>query len=433
MMEYNVAIDYLFQQFPSFKKYGTKAVKYGLHNIEALCEALDNPHQKFKSIHIAGTNGKGSVAHILTAIFMAAGYKTGTFTSPHYVDFRERIKINGQYISKDKVVEFVENNQNLFEQINASFFEITAAMAFWHFQQQQVDMAIIETGLGGRLDSTNIITPQLSIITNIGYDHQNMLGDTLIEIAGEKAGILKPSVPVVIGEEQEKVKQVFIDKCLEVKTLLHYANKTVSLEKIKSTNSFKKSAYKARYLGTKKVYEFECDLTASYQIKNLTTAIGAIEVYNYFRHNYLIRKHAIVKGLKNIKTTTKMFGKWMVLQKTPLVIADSAHNAEGINAILESLANYTFNQLHIVLGMMKDKDVDEILVLLPKDATYYFCSPNFWRAMDEIELKEKAKTFNLPGEAFESVKAAKEAAIKKSAKDDLVLIIGSCFVVAEVI
>lgn len=432
-MDYKAAIDYLFHQFPSFKKYGTKAVNYGLNNIKALCYALDNPQEKFKSIHIAGTNGKGSVAHILSAIFMAAGYKTGTFTSPHYVNFRERIKINGAYISESDVVEFVKKNQKLFEQINASFFEITAAMAFWYFHQQKVDIAIIETGLGGRLDSTNIIIPQLSVITNIGYDHQNMLGNTLVEIAGEKAGIIKPNVPVVIGEQQQEVKQVFIDKCAEVGTLLHYADKTVALQKCNSTNDLDKKTYKAHYLDEKRVYEFESDLISSYQIKNITTALAAIEVNNYFRHTFLIRKHAIVKGLRNIKTTTKMFGKWMVLQNEPMVIADSAHNIPGINATIKTLHNYTFAQLHIVLGMMKDKDVNSILKLLPQNANYYFCSPNFWRAMEANILKQKAKTFNLLGEDYRSVKEAKEEAILEANKNDLVLITGSCFVVGEIL
>lgn len=432
-MEYKAAIDYLFNQFPSFKKYGANAVKYGLHNIETLCDALDNPQKKFKSIHVAGTNGKGSVTHILSAIFMAAGYKTGTFTSPHYVDFRERIKIDGKYISKNEVVEFIKNNKILFEQINASFFEITAAMAFWHFQQQQVDIAIIETGLGGRLDSTNIITPQLSVITNIGLDHQNMLGNTLVEIAGEKAGIIKPNVPVVIGEEQKEVKQVFIDKCKTENILLFYANEMLSIEKVDNECEFEKLTYKASYQKRKKQIEFETDLIASYQIKNLTTAIAATEVYNNFRHNYLIRKNALVKALRNIKTTTKMLGKWMVLQNKPTVIADSAHNLPGINAILNTLNKYNFNQLHIVLGMMKDKEVNEVLKLLPKSATYYFCSPNFLRAMDSTVLKEEAATFNLNGDAYTNVNEATEAAIKKATADDLVLITGSCFVVAAVI
>jgi len=431
-MDYNTAVEYLFQQFPSFKKYGAKAVKYGLHNIGTLCDALDNPQQKFKSIHIAGTNGKGSVAHILTAIFMAAGYKTGTFTSPHYVDFGERIKINGKYISKNDVVDFVSNNQNFFEQFNASFFEITAAMAFWYFKQQQVDMAIIETGLGGRLDSTNIITPQLSVITNIGLDHQNMLGNTLVEIAGEKAGIIKTNVPVVIGEIQKEIEQVFINKSKAQNAPLVYANEILFLERVYKKNEFEKIVYKASYQKRKKKIEFETDLTASYQKKNLCTALATVELYAN-KYEFAIEQPILQKALQNIKSSTKMLGKWMHIRNEPTVIADSAHNSEGINAILNTLTNYKYNQLHIVLGMMKDKDVDSILNILPTTANYYFCSPNFWRALKAGELMQKAKLFRLFGMKYDSIKLAKRAAIEKADKNDLILITGSCFVVAEVI
>jgi len=431
-MKYSAVIDYLFQQFPSYKKYGAKAIKYGLHNIEALCEALDNPQEKFKSIHVAGTNGKGSVTHILSAIFIAAGYKTGTFTSPHYVNFRERIKINGEYISKNEVVKFVTKNKILFEQNNASFFEITAAMAFWHFQQQQVDIAIIETGLGGRLDSTNIIRPQLSVITNIGFDHQSMLGNTLQEIAGEKAGIIKPNVPVVIGEFQEEVKQVFVDKSKAVGAAIVYANEVLCLEKLTTTNEIDKCVYKASYQKRKESITFETDLKASYQMKNLTTALASADVY-INKYNLTIDKNSLQKALRNIKANTKMLGKWMCLQNKPIVIADSAHNKAGVNAALKTLSNYNYNKLHIVLGMMKDKDIDEVLKLLPKNANYYFCSPNFLRAMDAQQLKQQAENFNLNGETCASVSKAKETAIEKALEEDLVLITGSCFVVGEII
>lgn len=430
-MNYSAAVEYLFQQFPSFKKYGASAVKYGLHNIETLCAALDNPHQKIKTIHVAGTNGKGSVTHILSAIFMAAGYKTGTFTSPHYVDFKERIKINGQYIGENEVIEFVQSNQKLFGQINASFFEITAAMAFWYFQKQQVDIAIIETGLGGRLDSSNIITPQLSVITNIGFDHQSMLGNTLTEIAGEKAGIIKPYIPVVIGEFQEEVKTVFINKSKAVNAAIDYANEILRLEKLTTNNEIDKCAYKASYQKTKKSVTFETDLKASYQIKNLTTALAAIEVYAQNYKDFTIEHPE--KALHNIKAKTKMLGRWMLLQKTPQVIADSAHNPAGINAALKTLKSYSYKQLHIVLGMMRDKDVATVLSLLPSKATYYFCSPNFKRAMDVTELKQKAKDFKLLGESYISIESAKTAAINKANATDIVLITGSCFVVAEVL
>lgn len=432
-MEYKAAIDYLFQQFPSFKKYGTKAVKYGLHNIKALCDALDNPQEKFKSIHVAGTNGKGSVTHILSAIFMAAGYKTGTFTSPHYVDFRERIKINGNYISKNEVVEFVKSNQNFFEEINASFFEITTAMAFWYFQQQQVDIAIVETGLGGRLDSTNIITPQLSVITNIGLDHQNMLGDTLVEIAFEKAGIIKPKIPVLIGEQQDEVSVVFNNTAEELNCDLYYSEYLVKLRTVDRPDGLDKVTYKIYHQIINKKIEFETDLIASYQKKNLTTAIAAAEYYRLHEKEKTFSPTILQKALQNVKTTTKMLGKWMLLQNEPTTIADSGHNVAGINVILNTLNNCTFNNLHIVLGMMKDKDVDSILSLLPQQAYYYFCKPNFWRAMDAKILKEKAATHHLKGAIFKTVKEAKRAAIEQASKNDLVLITGSCFVVAEVI
>lgn len=430
-MTYAETLQYLYKQFPSFKKYGSKAVKYGLQNIEALCELLHHPHQQFKSIHIAGTNGKGSVTHIVAAIFMQAGFKTATLTSPHYKDFRERIKINGQYIPKEAVIKFIENYRTDIDQLQASFFEITTAMAFWYFAQQQIDIAIIETGLGGRLDSTNIILPKLSVITNIGLDHQQMLGNSLAKIAYEKAGIIKENTPVVIGERHAETQAVFEEVATQRQAPLYFSDEILQVSDAENVD-VQVNRHQLSYDNPSKKMTFETDIKGNYQQLNLQTALSAIEIYQKY-NGTIIENAALKQALQSIKTTTNLLGKWMVLQQAPLVIVDSAHNENGISIVLDSIKKIAYQKLHIVFGMMKDKAVDPILQLLPKQAQYYFCSPNFKRALDVKTLAIQAKQQQLFGETYASVKTAFHAAKEHAHKNDVVLIIGSCFVVAEVL
>lgn len=430
-MTYLETVQYLFTQFPSFKKYGAKAVKYGLHNIENLCALANHPQQKFKSIHIAGTNGKGSVTHILAAIFMQAGYKTGTLTSPHYKDFRERIKINGQYIPKEDVVLFVETYRMKIEELQASFFEITTAMSFWYFDQQQVDIAIIETGLGGRLDSTNVIQPDLSIITNIGLDHQQMLGDTIEKIAYEKAGIIKKNTPVVIGKTQSETKHVFEEVAAQNNAPLYFSKDILEVSIAKNVD-INLNQHLLKYSHPAKTLIIETDLKGSYQQQNLQTALTAVEVYQK-KYGTFIQEDKLRYALKSIKRISNLLGKWMVLQQAPLVVADSAHNEDGITSVLDSIKTISFKKLHIVFGMMKDKAVEPILKLLPNEATYYFCSPDFKRALAVETLLKEAERHGLKGKAYSSVEMAHQSVILDAGKDDLVLIIGSCFLVAQVL
>lgn len=430
-MTYTETLLYLYKQFPSFKKYGTKAIRYGLENIERLCSLIHNPHQQFKAIHIAGTNGKGSVTHILAAIFMQAGFKTGTLTSPHYKDFRERIKINGQYIPKETVVDFIESYQTEIDKLQASFFEITTAMSFWYFAQQQVDIAIVETGLGGRLDSTNILRPQLSIITNIGLDHQQMLGNSLAKIAYEKAGIIKKNTPVVIGNRQSETRPVFEEVADQKNARLYFSDTFLTVNETTQIDVHFNN-YSVQYYQAQREINIQSDLKGSYQAQNLQTALAAIEVYKE-QYDLKIDTTVLSEALNNLKTKTNLLGKWMILQQAPLTIADSAHNEDGIQAVLESIKTIPYKKLHLVFGMMKDKAVNPILQLLPKQAQYYFCSPNFKRALDVETLLIGAKQQDLNGETFPSVKEAYYFAKLQAHKDDLVLIMGSCFVVAEVL
>lgn len=430
-MTYTETIQYLYQQFPSFKKYGSKAVKYGLQNIQALCGFLGNPHQQFKSIHIAGTNGKGSVTHILAAVFRQAGFKTAMLTSPHYKDFRERLKINGTYIPEELVVHFVKTYQTEIDKLQASFFEITTAMAFWYFAQQKVDIAIIETGLGGRLDSTNIILPKLSIITNIGLDHQQMLGNSLAKIAYEKAGIIKKNTPVVIGERHPKTQAVFEKTAIQQQAPLYFSDEILEVSGAENVDvHFNK--HHLTYVNPQKKMTIETDIKGNYQQHNLQTALSAIEIYQKYS-GPVIENASLKQALHTIKTTTNLLGKWMILQQSPLVILDSAHNENGISSVSESIKKISYQKLHIVFGMMKDKTIEPILKLLPKQANYYFCSPNFKRALNVDDLIIKAQKQGLIGKAYPSVKAAYKTALQYAQANDLVLITGSCFVVAEVL
>ena len=388
-----------------FQKVGASAYREDLHNIIKLCEILGNPQNGLQYIHVAGTNGKGSVTHIIASILQQQGYKVGVFVSPHYIDYRERIKINGKYISKKFVTRFVEENQAKFKSISASFFEITNAMAFAYFKEKKVDYVVLETGMGGRLDSTNIVTPLLSVITNISFDHQQFLGNTLPLIAGEKAGIIKPGVPVVIGETQKETKPVFIKKAKQTKSAITFAD----IEKTKTN--------------------YKTDLTGSYQTKNIKTALTAINVLKH--SGILISEKAIKRGLRHVTANTSFIGRWMTIKKKPLTIFDSAHNEGGLRELKKGIAGSQYRQLHLVYGTVGDKDISTNLSLLPKNAHYYFCNANLPRALDAVKLQEQAAKFKLKGDAYSSVSKALKNARKNASKKDLILVTGSVFVVAE--
>jgi len=426
-MTYQQTIDYLYAQLPMFTRVGVSAFKANLDNTIALCRLLDNPQRRFKSIHIAGTNGKGSTSHMLAAILQTAGYKTGLYTSPHLKDFRERIRVNGQMIGKHAVVDFVAAHKRDFEQIQPSFFEMTVALAFDHFAHEQVDIAVIETGLGGRLDSTNIITPLLSVITNIGWDHMNLLGDTLPKIAGEKAGIIKPGIPVVIGERQDEVAQVFIDKAREEHAPMVFASDIYQTRVKGGDDNLREVELKF----AAQTLTIGLDLTGSYQLKNIKTVLATVSELR--AQGFHITDDHIKIALRQVKSLTGLHGRWETLSTYPLTICDTGHNPDGIADVLKNIANIKYRHLHFVIGMVNDKDGAKVLSMLPEDATYYFCKPDMPRGLDAEVLQQNAATFGLKGDAYLSVKAALLAAQSAAQAGDLVFVGGSTFVVAEVI
>jgi dihydrofolate synthase / folylpolyglutamate synthase len=421
-MNYQQTIDYLYQHLPMFSRIGAAAYKKDLHNTIALCNAIDNPQNKFKSIHIAGTNGKGSTSHMLAAILQQAGYKTGLYTSP-------RIKINGEMISEDFVVKFVEQTKALSESIEPSFFELTVVMAFEYFAQQQVDIAVIETGLGGRLDSTNVITPILSVITNIGYDHMNILGNTLEAIAFEKAGIIKLGVPVVVGEYLPQTKSIFIDKAAVCNAPIYFAADEYEVLDIISTITTLNCNVKN--IDHNCTENFTLDLNGLYQTKNLCTVLCAKGIL--MQNGFTIPGQAEKYALANTKKLTGLHGRWDVIAEKPIIVLDVAHNEDGIRQILKQLT--TDNEQiknHFVLGMVKDKEVEKVLSLLPADANYYFTNAHIPRALPAKELQSKAAAFNLQGNIYTDVNAAITAAKQKAAVTDLIIVCGSVFLVGEV-
>lgn len=425
-MNYPETIRYLFEKLPMFSRQGESAYKKDLTNTLRLCEALGNPHKKFKSIHVAGTNGKGSTSHMLAAILQTAGYKTGLYTSPHLHDFRERIKINGIPCEEDFVVAFTEKVRPLIESISPSFFEITVAMAFEYFAQQEVDIAVIEVGLGGRLDSTNVITPELSIITNIGWDHMNLLGNSLEAIAGEKAGIIKPFVPVVIGEYTPETRPVF--EAAATSSSICYAgeNRYVSDWLFQGNHlqvtvvEKEKNEYKSYLL----------DLPGFYQTKNLLTVLAACDQLK--RLGWKTDHPIIHSALQHTKKITGLHGRWEIIRQYPWIILDVGHNVDGINAINEQLELMNFRHLHLVLGMVKDKDIAGVLQLLPAHAHYYFTKSGIPRALDEVSLQEKAQEFGLKGKSYPDVNEAIQDALNHAEPEDLILVCGSVFLVGEV-
>lgn len=428
MSLYKETIDYLFTRLPMFSRIGAAAIKKDLHNTIALCEVLGNPHTKFKSIHIAGTNGKGSVSHMLAAILQTAGYKTGLYTSPHLHDFRERIKVNGEMVSEAFVIDFTQRIQPQIEQLEPSFFEITVAMAFEYFAEQQVDIAVIETGLGGRLDSTNIITPELSIITNIGWDHMNLLGDSLDKIAFEKAGIIKQKTPAVIGETIPETENIFRQKAKEQQASLFFANDHFTTEEVLMVNNQLQVIVKNKTTG--KPQSYELDLPGLYQTKNLCTVLTAVEQLQ--QQGWNISQEQVQTALSHTKQINGLHGRWEVIQQHPTVVLDVGHNEDGIKQIVKQLQFCSFQQLHIVIGMVKDKEIEKVLALLPKDAEYYFTKAQIPRALDEVTLQQKANAFNLKGETFLNVNDALTKAKQCASADDLILVCGSVFLVGEV-
>jgi dihydrofolate synthase/folylpolyglutamate synthase len=402
-MTYEETLDWMFAQLPMYQREGKAAFKKDLTNTIAFSKILNFPENKFKSIHVAGTNGKGSTSHMLASILQEAGYKVGLYTSPHLKNFTERIRSNGVEIPKQKVAAFITKNKDFLEAQKLSFFEMTVGLAFDYFASEKVDIAIVEVGLGGRLDSTNIITPELSVITNIGLDHTQFLGETLPEIAFEKAGIIKHKVPVIIGEEQAAVKQVFLKKAEAENAPIYFASDTVKT--------------------------FKTDLLGNYQQRNLKTAVGAIKLLKGFQ----VSEQNIEKGLLNVVKNTNLKGRWQVLQEHPKVICDTAHNTEGLEVVLQQLKKETFKKLHIVLGFVSDKKLEDVLPLFPNNASYYFCKPDIPRGLSAAVLQEKAIPFDVIGEKYTSVKEALNSALLNANQQDVIYVGGSTFVVAEII
>ena len=405
-MTYQDTLNWMFSQLPMYQRQGKTAFKKDLSNTLKLAEHLNNPENKFKSVHVAGTNGKGSTSHILASVLQEAGYKVGLYTSPHLKDFRERIKINGQEVSKHFVIGFIKRNKDFFEANKLSFFEMTVGMAFDYFAKQNIDIAFVEVGLGGRLDSTNIVTPEVSIITNIGLDHTQFLGDTLEAIAFEKGGIIKPNIPVVIGETQKETAPVFKSLAKSCDSEILFADQLVS------------EVYKS-------------DLIGSYQSKNIKTVVQTVKQLQ--GKGFKISKKNVKQGLLKVVKNTGLLGRWQILKERPKVVCDTGHNREGLIYVMQQLSNETFESLHIVFGVVNDKDLRSILDLLPKKATYYFCKPNIPRGLDAEELQQTFSSYKLKGRAYKSVNEAYNSALNNARKDDFIYVGGSTFVVAEII
>ena len=423
-MTYEQTLNYLFTQLPMFQRQGAAAYKSNLDNTIALCKMLGNPEKKFPSIHIAGTNGKGSTANILASVFQEHGYKTGLYTSPHLVDFRERIRINGEMVSEDFVVDFVDIYKDNFIKIEPSFFEITFAMAVEYFAQQEVDIVIMETGMGGRLDSTNVVNSILSIITNIGLDHTAFLGNTIAEIAVEKAGIIKENVPVIIGERQVETRDVFKETAEKNNAELHYAGDIAEL-----FYNDGQQKYFALFDGVL-MENIDFPLNADYQSYNLRTALSALWL---IKKEWQLKEANILSGISKMIDNTGFAGRWQIVEEEPRIILDTGHNVAGLTFTMNQLKTEKFEKLHFVLGMVNDKDIDSVLKLLPKFAEYYFCKADIPRGMDAQELSDKAGKLSLLGNVYSSVKEAYTAAQNNAKAQDLIFVGGSTFTVAEVV
>ncbi len=423
MDRYESVLNYLYDALPMFQRIGPAAYKADLSNTIALCEALENPERKFKSIHVAGTNGKGSTSHMIAAIFQAAGYRTGLYTSPHLKEFTERIRINGEEVKRDFVVDFVDRTKPVIERLQPSFFEVTVGMAFDYFAQQHVDVAVIEVGMGGRLDSTNVITPDLSIITNISRDHMNLLGDTLTKVAFEKAGIIKPGVPVIISERQEAVEDVFIQRAAQMNADIVFAADLVQLHA-------HDGGFDVYQQGSLWLEGLIPGLKGNYQQRNLPGVLVAALVLREL--GYEIPDKAVVDGIREVTSLTGLKGRWQVLRQHPLTICDTGHNEAGIREAMTQLNALPHRKFHIVLGMTGDKDRSAILSLFPKEAAYYFCQPAIPRALDAAQLADEAEAAGLSGTLIPDVNEALAEAYAKADPDDVIFVGGSTFVVAEI-
>ena len=419
----------MFNKLPMYQRIGAAAYKADLNNTIQRLNLLNNPQNDFKSVHVAGTNGKGSVSHMLASVFQEAGYKTGLYTSPHLRDFRERIRINGEMIPEENVVQFIDTYKEKFEQMELSFFEMTVGMAFDYFSKEKVDIAIVEVGMGGRLDSTNLITPELSIITNIDFDHMKFLGDTRAKIAYEKAGIIKPNIPVVIGETHPETEQVFIDKAKGCNSPIYFADQVFDCDKIHIESDIvqKYDIWKNSELYMEAL---ELPLMGNYQQKNLTTVMCALDL---LRDKFNLSEDDIRDGIGRVIRNTHLMGRWQILNRDPLTIADTGHNVAGITEVVKQLAEMNYEKLHFVLGMVNDKYIDSVLQLLPHGAEYYFCKADIPRGLDANILAQKAFDMGLRGQVFESVSHAYRSAVNNAHFDDVVFIGGSNFTVAEVV
>ncbi len=426
-MQFQEALDYLYEKLPIYQRIGPPAIKKDLSNTNYLCKERGDPHRKFKSIHIAGTNGKGSSSHMLASILQEAGFKSGLYTSPHLKSFTERIKINGQPISEYRVVSMVENYKTLIEEIKPSFFEVTVVMAFEYFAEEKVDFGIFEVGLGGRLDSTNILLPEISLITNISFDHQDMLGDTLEKIANEKAGIIKPGVPVVIGTNQEEIKHVFDLKAEKESSLIDFAHEYYKVNILKSKIRHMTLEVIARK--EKRSRQFGLDAAGHYQVKNLPGVLRVVDLLN--DKGYKIDEEALVDGLKNFQQRTGLKGRWQVLSEQPVVIADVAHNEAGIKEVLSQLLPCQAEKFHFVLGFVKGKDLKKIIPLFPQEGNYYFCQANVPRAMDARLIAHEGRLYGLKGEVIFDVNEALRTALSNADDNDIIYVGGSTFVVSE--
>ena len=430
-MTYAETLDYLFNALPMFQRVGASAYKADLTNTLSLCSHLGNPEKRFKTVHIAGTNGKGSTSHALAAVFQAAGYKTGLYTSPHLKSFTERIRIDGKEITEEGVVEFVANNKAFLDQLQPSFFEMTVGMAFWYFTKEAVDIAVIEVGMGGRLDSTNVIHPELCVITTIGYDHTQFLGNTLPLIAGEKAGIIKQGVPVVISQTQKETEAVFSQQAAAMQATIVFADQLWEVAKIQvSEDSSIQQLANFKVRSSDGEFNLKFGLNGDYQRFNLP---GILEAVKQLRdQGWNLPDQALKAGLENVTEQTGLKGRWQLLQLKPLIIADAGHNEAGILEVVNQLKNYSYSQLWMVIGMVNDKDISKVLDLLPREPSYIFCQASIPRAMDAYELERKGNEKGLIGQVISKVTDALEFARKNASPDDLIFIGGSTFVVAEI-
>jgi dihydrofolate synthase/folylpolyglutamate synthase len=418
-MTFEEALDFLYKKLPMFSRQGKAAVKKDLKNTWALCEALGNPQHKFKSVHVAGTNGKGSVSHMLASVLQEANYKVGLYTSPHLQSFTERIRISGVEVSKDWIAQFVSQHQAIIEEIKPSFFEITVAISFAYFAEERVDIAVVETGLGGRLDSTNVITPELSIITNIGLDHMDMLGDTLEKIAAEKAGIIKEEVPVIISETQKETEGVFFKKAHSVQAPIIFADRIYSEVKSNGQSMLINKSNMS-------MLPLDLDVKGAYQIRNARAVILAVDLLN--QNGFSISKEKMLTGLSRVKKNTNLRARFEIIRHEPLIIFDVAHNKEGVSLSLEELQKQNFKDLHIIYGCVNDKDVSSVLPLFPANANFYWTQADVPRALDISELESKAAEIGIKGKAFETPKLALQFAKSQCQKEDCILVIGSFFI-----